>query len=101
MGMHVCKTHTRYSNAQDQKKDPGEPEPTADDLYDFKPFDANFMRMYIRKARTLEPLVDDAIQKDIVNAYCSIREEENKGQMDHRKSYTTPRTLLAILRLSQ
>jgi len=101
LAMHVCKTHTRYSQTQDQKRDPEDQPTTADDLYDFKPFDANFMRMYIRKARTLEPLIDDAIQKDIVNAYVSIRDEEKKGQLDNRKSYTTPRTLLAILRLSQ
>merc|ERR1711920_755841 len=100
--MHVLKVHTRFSPKTDQKgRDPEEPEPTAGDIYEQKPFDANFMRMYIRKARTFEPLIDDAVQKDIVNAYVSIRDEEQKGELDHRKSYTTPRTLLAILRLSQ
>merc|ERR1711920_84840 len=100
--MHVLKVHTRFSPKTDQKgRDPEEPEPTAGDIYEQKLFDANFMRMYIRKARTFEPLIDDAVQKDIVNAYVSIRDEEQKGELDHRKSYTTPRTLLAILRLSQ
>lgn len=97
---HVCKTHTRFIAAE-QKRAPDEAPPTAGDLYEEKPFDANFMRMYIRKARQLEPLITDAIQKDIVNAYVSIRDEEKTGEVDNRKSYTTPRTLLAILRLSQ
>merc|ERR1711948_125771 len=101
MGAHVCKAHTTYAKTEKDKRDPDEPEPTWGDLYEHKPFDANFMRMYIRKARTLEPLIDDAIQKDIVNAYVTIRDEEKKGELDQKKSYTTPRTLLAILRLSQ
>merc|ERR1712190_503489 len=71
------------------------------DIHEVKPFDANFLRTYIRRARTLEPSIDDSIQKDIVNAYVTIRDEEKKGEVDSRKSYTTPRTLLAILRLSQ
>merc|ERR1712113_5736 len=101
LAAHVCKVHTTYAKTEKDKRDPDEPTPSAGDLYEFKPFDANFLRTYIRKARTLEPLIDDAIQKDIVNAYVTIRDEEKKGELDQKKSYTTPRTLLAILRLSQ
>merc|ERR1712050_75639 len=101
MGAHVCKVHTTYAKTEKDKRDPDEPTPSAGDLYEFKPFDANFLRTYIRRARTLEPLIDDSIQKDIVNAYVTIRDEEKKGELDQKKSYTTPRTLLAILRLSQ
>merc|ERR1719198_482764 len=46
-------------------------------------------------------MVSDDLQAEIVNAYVSMRDEENHGDKDNRKSYTTPRTLLAILRLSQ
>merc|ERR1712046_209220 len=67
----------------------------------FKPFDGDFMRSYIRKARSFEPMVDDSLQRDIVDAYVSMRDDEKRGDVDSRKSYTTPRTLLAILRLSQ
>merc|ERR1712046_64234 len=67
----------------------------------FKPFDGDFMRSYIRKARSFEPMIDDALQRDIVDAYVSMRDDEKRGDVDSRKSYTTPRTLLAILRLSQ
>merc|ERR1712087_986574 len=92
--------HTTYAKTDDKKREPEDATPSGD-LYEFKPFDANFLRTYIRKARTLEPLIDDSIHQDIVNAYVSIRDEEKKGELDQKKSYTTPRTLLAILRLSQ
>jgi len=104
LAMHVCKVHTSFSKSDSEKRDP-EPAPngagSSGDLYDFKPFEANFLRNYVRKARTFEPLIDDSIQQDIVNAYVQIRDEEARGDVDSRKSYTTPRTLLAILRLSQ
>merc|ERR1712232_243442 len=67
----------------------------------FKPYNADFMRSYVRRAKTYEPVVTDSLQKDIVDAYVNIRDEEKRGDVDSRKSYTTPRTLLAILRLSQ
>merc|ERR1711934_360913 len=67
----------------------------------FTPFDANVMRSFIRRARTYEPMIDDALQRDIVDAYVSMRDDEKRSDVDSRKSYTTPRTLLAILRLSQ
>merc|ERR1719188_1734011 len=97
LAAHVCKVHTNFAKTEDKKRDPEDATPDGD-IYDSKPFDANFLRTYIRKARTLEPLIDDAIQKDIVNAYVAIRDEEKKGELDQKKAYTTPRTLLAILR---
>merc|ERR1712113_1037568 len=99
LASHVCKVHTTFAKTDDKKRDPEDGTPG--DIYEFKPFDANFLRTYIRTARTLEPLIDDSIHQDIVNAYVSIRDEEKKGELDQKKSYTTPRTLLAILRLSQ
>merc|ERR1711959_276989 len=67
----------------------------------FTPFDGNFMRSFIRKARAYEPMIENDLQRDIVDAYVSMRDDEKRGDVDSRKSYTTPRTLLAILRLSQ
>merc|ERR1712019_103685 len=67
----------------------------------FETYDATFMRSYVRRAKSYEPFVDDSIQKDIVDAYVSMRDDEKRAEIDSRKSYTTPRTLLAILRLSQ
>merc|ERR1712113_1129046 len=48
-----------------------------------------------------EPMIDDNLQKSIVDEYVQMRDDEKRGDIDSRKSYTTPRTLLAILRLSQ
>merc|ERR1719487_2467120 len=59
------------------------------------------MRNYVRRAKSYEPYVEESLQKDIVDAYVSLRDDEKRGDIDSRKSYTTPRTLLAILRLSQ
>merc|ERR1719487_546080 len=59
------------------------------------------MRNYVRRAKSYEPYVEDALQRDIVDAYVSMRDDEKRGDVDSRKSYTTPRSLLAILRLSQ
>merc|ERR1712032_1450782 len=84
LAAHVCKVHTTYAKTEKEKRDPDEATPSAGDLYEFKPFDANFLRTYIRRARTLEPLIDDAIQKDIVNAYVTIRDEEKKGELDQQ-----------------
>merc|ERR1712137_993798 len=48
-----------------------------------------------------EPMIDDALQRDIVDTYVSMRDDEKRSDIDSRKSYTTPRSLLGILRLSQ
>jgi len=108
LAIHVCKVHSNYDKqekkAVDEKVAGDEPAATEDaDVLNlgFKPFDANFMRSYIRKAKSYEPLIDDQLQKSIVDAYVSMRDDEKRGDIDSRKSYTTPRTLLAILRLSQ
>lgn len=68
---------------------------------DFDPFDSNVMRTYIRRAKSFEPYIDDSLKDEIVDAYVNLRIEEKRSEIDSRKSYTTPRTLLAIMRLSQ
>jgi len=106
LALHVCKVHSSYGAERvDEKKgkpgDSGDGE-VADVLnLGFKPYDATFMRAYIRRAKSLEPMIEDSLQRDIVDAYVSIRDDEKRGDMDSRKSYTTPRQLLAMLRLSQ
>jgi len=104
LAMHVCKVHSTYGGGpagtkSDKVEAPGE---EGDVLgLGFKPFDGHFMRSYIRKARAFTPAITDSLQRDIVDAYVSMRDDEKRGDVDSRKSYTTPRTLLAILRLSQ
>jgi DNA replication licensing factor MCM7 len=116
---HVAKVWARYDRPAEAQEDTAEgleaereggaaaaaaaaPE-DADPLgLGFKPYDANFMRAYIRKAKSYEPLIDDTLQRDIADAYVSIRDDEKRdAATDSRKAYTTPRTLLAILRISQ
>merc|ERR1712054_297585 len=100
--MHVCKVHSNYGDSKSGKPGKETASQEGDVLnLGFKPFDGHFMRSYIRKARSFEPMIDDALQRDIVDAYVSMRDDEKRGDVDSRKSYTTPRTLLAILRLSQ
>lgn len=103
LAMHVCKVHTSYNSEVHEKKDAGSGDGEDADVLNlgFKTFDAAFMRAFIRKAKSFEPMIDDELQRDIVDAYVSIRDDEKRGDMDSRKSYTTPRTLLGILRLSQ
>jgi len=68
---------------------------------EFEPFNADFIRKYIALARMKEPTIPADLQDKIVNSYAQMRYAERMEAPDDRKSYTTPRTLLAILRLSQ
>jgi len=101
LALHVTKVHSSYNATSADgvhgNKGVGEVEDVLD--LGFKPYDHHFMRSFIRKAKSFEPVIDDELQQDIVNVYVSNREEE-KGEKS-KKSYTTPRSLLAILRLSQ
>eukprot|EP00930_Biecheleria_cincta_P071286 TRINITY_DN587_c0_g2_i2.p1 TRINITY_DN587_c0_g2~~TRINITY_DN587_c0_g2_i2.p1 ORF type:complete len:794 (-),score=171.86 TRINITY_DN587_c0_g2_i2:198-2579(-) len=107
LALHVCKVHT---NAQRQEKeedeDAGGPAAPQDDDGDalglgFKPMDHKLLRAYVQKARTFEPLLDDNLVQDMADAYVSMRDDEKREGIESKKSYTTPRTLLAIMRLSQ
>jgi len=66
---------------------------------DFKAFNHRQMRSYIRQAREVDPLVADSLRNDIADTYVAMRQEE-VGQQDSRKAYTTPRQLLGLLRIS-
>jgi len=103
LALHVTKVHSSYNvdgdveTSAESRGKVGEQEDTLN--LGFKPFDHHFMRSFIRRAKELEPMIDDQLQQDIVNAYVTSREEEKSDKA--RKSYTTPRSLLALLRLSQ
>jgi DNA replication licensing factor MCM7 len=102
LALHVCKVHSNYGGAKAEQANKETVSQEGDVLnLGFTPFDGHFMRAYIRKARSYEPMIEDSLQRDIVDAYVSMRDDEKRGDVDSRKSYTTPRTLLAILRLSQ
>lgn len=62
--------------------------------------DIDTLRAYIGVARTFEPLIplEGNLTDKIVSAYIRLRLDD----LDHRDTtYTTPRTLLALIRLSQ
>ncbi|KAK9173197.1 MCM2/3/5 family protein [Cryptosporidium meleagridis] len=66
-------------------------------------FSTVFMRYFIEKAQTYTPMVPKELVSEIVEHYVELRRREKIEQTreDWRKTYTTPRTLLGILRLSQ
>ncbi len=84
LGRHIAHVHTHSA---------------APDL-DFDPLTSDFLRSYVAHAKLFEPFVPEHLSDHIVSAYVSMREAEAKDQ-EHAKSYTTARTLLGILRLSQ
>ena len=55
------------------------------------------IRQYIARAKQFAPVVPKQLADYIVGAYVSLRMNDESG----KDTYTTPRTLLAILRLSQ
>lgn len=67
---------------------------------EFEPLPAPFMREYIARARKLDPWVPRDLTDYIATAYVNMRAEE--ASMDEEaRTYTTARSLLSILRLSQ
>ena len=66
----------------------------------FEPLSSEFIRAYISDAKKVEPVIPKELHNFIVQRYV----EERRKQYDITKEgyqYITPRTLLAILRLSQ
>ncbi|CAK9057933.1 DNA replication licensing factor MCM7 (Minichromosome maintenance protein 7) (OsMCM7), partial [Durusdinium trenchii] len=96
---HVTKVHSAY----EKKEIEGGMELEDSDVLGlgFKPYNHKFMRAFVRKARSYEPVLDDALRNDIADAYVAMRDDEKRDGIQEKKSYTTPRTLLAIMRLSQ
>lgn len=76
LALHVTKVHSKYGAGETENPPPEQGE--QDDVLNlgFKPFDHNFMRSFIRRAKSYEPMIDDELQQDIVNAYVSSREDE-------------------------
>ncbi len=62
-------------------------------------YEPEFLRAFVSMARRAEPYVPPELTDYIVSAYVGMRSEE--AHSDDANSYTTARTLLGILRLSQ
>jgi DNA replication licensing factor MCM7 len=71
----------------------------------FEPYEAEFLRGFVAIARRVDPTIPRSLMQYIVSAYVGMRNQQAAYGTDLSAtddySYTTPRTLLAILRLSQ
>jgi DNA replication licensing factor MCM7 len=67
-----------------------------------EPLDPLVMRHYIALARQKRPTVPKAVSEYVVGAYVKLRAQGKEDEeRDHAYSYTSARTLLGVLRLSQ
>lgn len=63
--------------------------------------EANVMRGFIVKAQEFEPIIPHDLHNYIVAKYVEKRKLQREGLDEQSYMYVTPRTLLAIIRLSQ
>ncbi|KAK0228888.1 MCM2/3/5 family-domain-containing protein [Armillaria fumosa] len=69
---------------------------------DHEPVDPNIMRHYIAQARNIRPTVSAQVSKHVVDSYVRLRKMSKDDEAQNKShSYTSVRTLLGILRLSQ
>lgn len=64
---------------------------------DFKPLSIKVLRRFIQIAKTYNPVIPPDFTEIMVNAYIGMR---NDARNNKNVTFTSPRTLLAILRLS-
>jgi len=95
----VCKVHAMAGKGDEAASSKDDAKGYSD--LDFAPFSSSMMRRYVSRARDLVPLIDADLVDEIAKTYVTMREVEDSEKYDSRKSYTTPRQLLAMLRLSQ
>ncbi|CDK29772.1 unnamed protein product [Kuraishia capsulata CBS 1993] len=67
-----------------------------------EPLDFSTLRQYISMARRFRPVVTSAVSDYVVQNYIKLRKESKIQEHSNKHfAHTTPRTLLAVLRLSQ
>jgi len=59
------------------------------------------IRAFIANAQKFEPEIGKELAQKVVNQYAELRSDERNRKKDERKTITTPRTLLGMLRMSQ
>ena len=78
-------------------KNHGKPPTEQKELYD-----PDFLKNYIAFARQFNPVVPEHLHQFITDEYVRKRKKESNYKVDKTKyAYTTPRTLLGIIRLAQ
>lgn len=69
---------------------------------DFEPLEPQMIRAFIAAARQKRPTVPKEVSDYVVGAYVKLRQTQRKEEGSKRQfTHTTPRTLLAVLRMSQ
>jgi len=69
-------------------------------INDFEAFDPAFLRAFISYAKQFKPTINQNLHEFIVQRYVEKRKEYAQGERAGYV-YTTPRTLLGLIRLSQ
>lgn len=69
---------------------------------EYEPVEANVVRHYIAAARQVRPVVPKAVSEYVVSAYVKLRKQGQEDEArDQAYTYTSARTLLGVLRMSQ
>lgn len=89
LAYHLLKAHQSASSGQ-------EPAATNDDNV----LDSKTIRLLIAKARKFSPRIKENLIQEITEYYVDLRQSERHAG-NEQTAYTTPRTLLAVLRLAQ
>merc|ERR1712088_523336 len=66
----------------------------------YSPLDMSLMRRYIAMCQKQVPLIPPELRDYIVGCYCELRKESRAEENKNTTTFTSARTLLAILRLS-
>lgn len=65
-------------------------------------FTPNEVRQWVARARTYRPVVPKSVSDYLVGAYVRLRQQQKRDEAGKKTfTYTSPRTLLGILRMSQ
>jgi len=64
------------------------------------PIDMKLMRRYVALCQSKTPVIPANLSEYIVGSYCELRKEARMEENKHCSTFTSARTLLAILRLS-
>ena len=65
-----------------------------------RPLSMNVLRAFIARCQKQVPFVPPELSEFIVNCYCEMRKESRAEENKNTSTFTSPRTLLASLRLS-
>jgi DNA replication licensing factor MCM7 len=64
-------------------------------------FDYEFLKGYIAYAKQFNPTIGQDLHPHLIQKYCDKRQKIDGEQAKTTYSYTTPRTLLAVIRIAQ